>query len=171
MSNKKDGKKPLKIVLVIIVSLIIGGIAGYMVYRISSPKPPEEKSQGVVGRIIDGWEDGVSEDPNAASDQSGTSIPGYSVAYMNEGDTSLELPVGNPKENEVGLIATVRLEDGTKLYESPLLKPGQGIEEIPLNQTLSKGEYNAEVYYQCVLLDEENTPLNAAISAFTLVVS
>ena len=81
------------------------------------------------------------------------------------------LRVGNPPENKVGLIATVRLEDGTVLYESPVLRPGQGLEEIPLNQTLSKGEYNAEVYYQCVLLDDEHTPLNAAISAFRLHVN
>ncbi len=161
------------IVLVLLAALIIGGIAGYVVYLMSgSQKPAEEKAQGVVGRITDGWDDGISDDTDGSSQaKGGTRIPGYSAAYMNEGDMSLVLRVGNPPENTVGLIATVRLEDGTVLYESPVLKPGQGLEEIPLNQTLSKGEYNAQVYYQCVLLDDEHTPLNAAVSAFKLYVN
>lgn len=173
MDKKTKRNTPVMIVLVLLAAIIIGGITGYVVYLTSGQqKPAEEKAKGVVGRITDGWDDGISDEPDGSSQaKSGTSIPGYSSASMNEGDMSLVLRVGNPPENKVGLIATVRLEDGTVLYESPVLRPGQGLEEIPLNRTLSKGEYNAEVYYQCVLLDDEHTPLNAAISAFRLHVN
>ena len=54
--------------------------------------------------------------------------------------------------------------------KSPLLSPGQGLTEVPLNKTLEKGTYNAKVVYRCVLLDEKNTPLNAAESGFQLIV-
>ena len=60
--------------------------------------------------------------------------------------------------------------DGTVLYESPLLKPGQGLEEVPLNKTLDKGEYEAIVEYNCVLLEDGTTPLNSAESGFRLYV-
>lgn len=167
-TKTKSNKRYMIVLLLIALSIIVG----YMVYLMfSSQKPEEEKAQGVVGKIVDGWDDGISEDPNKSSEQKGTKIPVYSAAYMKEGDTSLVLRVGNPPENSVGLIATVRLEDGTVLYTSPVLKPGQGLEEIPLEKTLSKDEYKAEVYYKCVLLNEEHTPLNAAVSAFTLIVN
>ena len=159
-------------VLVLIASIIVGCLAGYAVNKMSAPeKPDEEKAQGVVGKIIDGWDDDVSKVSDGSPSQSGTRIPGYSAAYMNEGDTSLAIRVGNPKENSVGFIATVQLEDGTVLYRSPLLKPGLGLDEIPLDRTIPKGEYRAEVYYQCVLLDKNQTPLNAAVSAFDLYVN
>ena len=62
------------------------------------------------------------------------------------------------------------LEDGTELYTSPLLEPGQAVQLIPLNQTLKKGEYAAQVVYRCVTLDEDHAPLNAGVSGFTLYV-
>ena len=64
----------------------------------------------------------------------------------------------------------IKLEDGTELYKSELLKPGYGVTEIPLTQTLTAGEYTAVVYYQCVTLDENETPLNSAESEFKLIV-
>jgi len=90
---------------------------------------------------------------------------------MKEGDTTLTLSIGNPKANSVGFFATLKLQNGDVLYESELLEPGQGLTEIPLTHTLSKGTYDAAVVYKCVLLDEENTPLNAAESVFKLIVN
>ncbi len=160
------------IVMTLLAAAIIGCLAGAMIFMIpSTDDGKDEKAQGVIGKITDNWEDEVSDDNNDQSSRSGTKIPGYSLAVMNEGDLSLKIRIGNPKENTVGFIATVRLEDGTELYKSPMLNPGQGLEEIPLEKTLSKGTYNAEVYYQCVLLNDEQTPLNSAISAFKLYVN
>lgn len=130
--------------------------------------PAKEKAQGVTGVISDNWDPGV-ELPEGEQ-KKGTQIPGYSSAEMNAGDTTLKLSIGNPKVNEVGMYATVKLEDGTVLYESELLKPGQGLTEIPLTETLEKGTYDAMVVYQCVALDENNTHLNAAESGFQLIV-
>ena len=160
------------IVMTFLAAAIIGCLAGAMIFMMpSTDDGKEEKAQGVIGKITDNWEDEVSDENKDQSSRSGTKIPGYSLATMNEGDMFLKIRIGNPKENTVGLIATVRLEDGTELYKSPMLNPGQGLEEIPLEKTLSKGTYNAEVYYQCVLLNDEQTPLNSAISAFKLYVN
>jgi hypothetical protein len=95
-------------------------------------------------------------------------IPGFKEAKMNAGDSSLHLNIGNPEENNAGFYATVELEDGTVLYESPLLEPGQGISDLPLLTSPEKGTYNAYVSYQVVSLDEGHTPMNTARSAFTL---
>lgn len=168
MSNttKKPKKKVLTVVIVIvtIAALAIGGVVVYNCFFAEDTT----QSNGVVGKVSDGWDTGIEEEPT--SEGRGIQIPGYGTAVMNAGDTSLVLSIGNPKTNSCGFYATLKLEDGTELYKSELLEPGCGLTEIPLTQTLKAGEYTAIVYYQCVTLDEEHTPLNSAESEFTLIV-
>lgn len=180
MSNKnmkkanKSGKSLL--IIIIILLLILAAVVGVILIKVLTQKPaedeeeaPKDNHKGVVGVVSDDWDPNVEE--TVGEPKKGTQIPGYSSAEMNAGDTSLHLSIGNPKENSVGMFATLRLADGTVLYESPLLKPGQGLTDIPLSKSLEKGTYDAVVVYQCVLLDEDNTPLNAAESGFTLYVN
>ena len=166
MNAEKKSKKKLIIIITAVVLIIAAAVCILFAAGVFNKKA--EPSKGVVGVISDDWDPDVEEP--TGSQQSGTRIPGYSSAQMNAGDETLVISIGNPKENKVGFFATVKLSDGTVLYKSELLKPGQGLKEIPLDQTLEKGVYDAAVLYQCVLLDEENTPLNASESAFKLYV-
>ena len=165
-TDKQSNKKKIILiisaaVLVIAAAVIIMAVCGLF----GGGKPVDSK--GVVGVISDNWDPGV-EDSNPA--QSGTKIPGYSTAEMKAGENTLSLSIGNPKENKVGMYASLKLSDGTVLYESPLLKPGQGVTEIPLSKSLEKGTYDAVVVYRCVMLDDDETPLNSAESGFKLIV-
>lgn len=167
MENNKSKKKI--IIAVIIAAVLLIGTAGVLIFSgVFSPKTDNEH-KGVVGVISDDWDTGLKEE--SSETKPGTRIPGYSTAEMKEGDTTLTLSIGNPKANSVGFFATLKLQNGDVLYESELLEPGQGLTEIPLTHTLSKGTYDAAVVYKCVLLDEENTPLNAAESVFKLIVN
>lgn len=147
------------------VALIVSGV---VVYNNSFAEDPTA-SEGVVGKISEDWNTGMDEEKNS-SQNAGIQIPGYGTAEMKSGDTSLYLSIGNPKQNECGFYATLKLDDGTVLYKSELLEPGYGLTEIPLSHTLEAGEYTAIVYYECVTLDEEQKPLNSAESEFTLIV-
>ena len=168
MEKKKSKNKAVLVIglILLIASVTFGVLIMTGVIRFSPEKT--EDAQGVVGRIKNDWDTGLEESDQTS--KRGTKIPGYSTAEMNAGDKTLKISIGNPKENKVGLIATLKLSDGTVLYKSTLLKPGQGLEEVPLTQTLEKGEYAAMVAYQCVMLDEKNTPLNGAESGFELIV-
>lgn len=165
-TKEKSNKKPLIIILAIllIAALAVGGVVVYNSFFAEKPTP----SNGVVGKISDGWDTGLEDE--TAPKGSGIQIPGYGSAVMNAGDTSLVLSIGNPKVNKCGFYATLKLEDGTVLYESELIKPGYGMTEVPLNKTLEKGDYTAMVVYKCVTLDKEETPLNSAESEFKLIV-
>ena len=166
-STKENSKGNLLIaltVILIIATLAIGGSVIFNSFFAKDTATPK----GVVGKVTDGWETGIKEE--SAPQRQGIQIPGYGTAVMNAGDRSLVLSVGNPKANNCGFYATLKLEDGTELYKSELLKPGYGVTEIPLTQTLTAGEYTAVVYYQCVTLDENKTPLNSAESEFKLIV-
>lgn len=169
-NNNSNKKTAIIIIIIVLVIAIAAAVAAVIIFNNRKPEEQPQDTKGVVGIIREDWDPNLPEESDTTS-KKGTQVPGYSTAEMKEGDTTLKLSVGNPKENHCGFFATVKLEDGTVLYESPLLTPGQGIDEIPLNKTLKKGTYSACVYYQCVLLDEENTPLNAAESLFTLIVN
>lgn len=131
------------------------------------PSKEEPATEGVSGIISDEWDSGID---HGSVETSGVQVPGYKAAKMSSGDSSLHLNLGNPKENDVGFYVTVELEDGTVLYTSPLLEPGQGISELPLATSPEKGTYDAFAVYQIVSLDEAHTPMNTVRSAFTLYV-
>lgn len=160
-------KKKLFIILIIILIIAALAVGGVVVYNNFFAEKPSA-SDGVVGKISSDWDTG-SKDETAPKSE-GTQIPGYSTAEMNANDTSLHISIGNPKTNKCGFYATLKLEDGTVLYKSELLKPGYGLTEVPISETPEKGEYTAMVLYECVTLDEKHTPLNSAESEFKLIV-
>lgn len=124
-------------------------------------------STGVSGIITDDWDTGIDHGSVETSD---ITVPGYTHAVMSEGDTTLHLNIGNPETNGAGFVVSVELADGTVLYKSPLLLPGQGVSELPLLTSPEKGTYDAYAIYQIVSLDDAHTPMNSSRSAFTLYV-
>lgn len=170
MEKAKDNskKKWLIIILIIILFVMAAAAGGFAGYKIFSKEKPKEYN-GVVGKVYDDWDTGLEEEESKLQSK-GIQIPGYATAEMKEGDMSLHLSIGNPETNECGFYVTLKLEDGTVLYESELLKPGYGLTDLPLLQTLETGEYTAIVYYKCVTLDEDETSLNSAESEFKLIV-
>lgn len=159
--------KKKKLIIAVISVLAVAVLAVSVIIIMNNSQTATTDSGGVVGRISADWDTGISQSENSSQ---GIQIPGYSTAEMKEGDTQLHLSIGNPKTNNCGFYASLELEDGTVLYKSELLEPGYGLTEIPLTQTLKKGNYDAVVCYNCVTLDENHTPLNSARSKFTLVV-
>lgn len=166
----KNTKKKSVVISALFIFILF--VIEVVMFRVMKPEDAKN-ANGVAGKIVDNWDTGIPEqtDEPEESTSGGIQIPGYSKAEMEEGDTQLHLSIGNPKENNCGFYVTVRLEDGTVLYKSELLKPGYGLTEIPLEQTLNKGTYDAEVFYECVTLDEDASPLNSAISKFQLIVN
>lgn len=166
----KNTKKKSVVISALFIFILF--VIAVVMFRVMKPEDAKN-ANGVAGKIVDNWDTGIPEqtDEPEESTSGEIQIPGYSKAEMEEGDTQLHLSIGNPKENNCGFYVTVRLEDGTVLYKSELLKPGYGLTEIPLEQTLNKGTYDAEVFYECVTLDEDASPLNSAISKFQLIVN
>ena len=156
-------------IIVLIAAVIL--LAGALVTVYIMSNQPKEKtapdSAGIGGEIVDNWDPNIDNEPTHGVDDA--IIPGYGNAEMKAGDTTLTLSIGNPSENTVGLYATLIVDD-KELYRSPLLKPGQGITRIPLNETLEKGTYNAYVLYQITDLNNPDTKLNSVRSALELIV-
>jgi len=159
-------KKYLILILVIAV-LAVAVVVLLLKLRDAKTDTAPEENAGVSGVIDENWTSGINTGGVQAT---GVQVPGYKDARMKAGDETLHLSIGNPAVNEAGFYATVELEDGTVLYESPLLEPGSGIKDIPLAVSPERGQYNAWVIYRVVSLDEEHTPMNSVRSAFILYV-
>ena len=94
-------------------------------------------------------------------------IQGFQSITVKAGQTRIDTYLVNSPKNNVGLLATVKLEDGTVLYESGVIPPGSAIYSIPIPNPLEKGEHNATVEYTGYANGERlnTTVLNVVIIA------
>ena len=97
------------------------------------------------------------------------SIPGYEGITLKADSLKQTVALNNPAQNSCYFVITLCLEDGTMLWQSDYIKPGETSSPIVLNQPLDKGNYpNAVLQYSCFKMDSEKTPLNGAETKLTL---
>lgn len=134
-------------------------------------------SQGVGMTVDQDAVDWVGELPEEsdppeterAGDVPVAKIPGYGALEFQAGTTTQAVSFVNPEENTCYFALTLRLADGTVLYQSQLIPPGKGIYEITLNQPLEAGEYEgARLQYRCFSLEDGQTEYNGANLNLTL---
>lgn len=97
------------------------------------------------------------------------SIPGYEGITLRADSLEQIVSLNNPIQNTCYFVITLYLEDGTRLWQSDYIKPGETSSPIVLNQPLEKGNYpNAVLQYSCFKMDSEKTQLNGAETKLTL---
>lgn len=98
-------------------------------------------------------------------------IPGYEMLTLKADSTKQTICLPNPPQNCCYFKITLSLEDGTVLWQSDFVPPGETSAAITLSKPLSKGTYTgAKLTYQCFQMNEDFTPLNGAETKLTLVV-
>lgn len=153
--------------VVLLLAALAGGLFIWWVYWQSKPEQPG--ANAVVMADTQDWELEMEED-NPGGAQEGTLIPGYGTVEMAAGSKELPISLGNPKENKCYFQVTAALPDGTILFETGYINPGQGITGIPLNKSMAPGTYEVILAYRCFSLDEQMTELNGVESGFMLTV-
>ena len=160
-------KKKTKIILIVILLIILigGGI-----------------TLGLNWNSWFGSEQTTADIDNSAEDYTGDketykgkkntdtiSIPGFDVMNLQAGVTEQKVNLHNPEKNICYFKMTLFLNDGTKLWESKLIKPGKAVYEITLSQALQAGTYeDCVLKYECFKMDKEQTPLNGSEIKFTM---
>ena len=97
------------------------------------------------------------------------SIPGYEMLELKADSKQQTIALSNPPQNNCYFEISLYLEDGTLLWKSELIKPGEATEPIVLTKELSKGYYPKSVLrYACFAMDTDRTPLNGAETKVTL---
>ena len=150
--------KSLNTLVVLLLLLIF--MIGVLIFLLLRPKPVQVFTpNGMV------YEETGPVEKNKGS----ISIPGYEGISL-KADTEQQLiAFPNPTENNCYFQISLYLEDGTLLWQSGLVKPGQISEPIVLHQALAPGSYsNAKLKYECFTMDKNRTPLNGAEMKLTL---
>lgn len=98
-------------------------------------------------------------------------IPQFGWLNLKADTIEQTLTFDNPPQNFAQFRISILLEDGTVLWTSELIQPGETSAPVTLVQPLPAGEYeNAILKYECFRMDEALTPLNGAENRLTLKV-
>ena len=159
---KTGDNSKTKIIIGILIAAVIAaaGITWYVMNQ-------KNQKTGNSSAEVVAWDVDIEEEE--PSEEKGILIPGYTSMVMKANTKEQTVSIGNPADNDCIFVIVLKLEDGTKLFESQELKPGEGLENITLDQELEAGEYQAVIEYKCYSL-EDKSPLNGGSAEFKLYV-
>lgn len=139
--------------------LLIVGIAAIGIYAIFCRQPIQTPDNSSL----------IENTEPAPKNENSISVPGYEGITLKADILEQTISLSNPVQNTCYFVITLYLEDGTMLWQSDYIKPGETSSPIILSQTLAKGNYpNAVLQYACFKMDREKTPLNGAEMKLTL---
>lgn len=165
----KGNKKRIAIVAVVIAALIAAGIAAFLLL---SPHEPEASS----------IKDAATTTQEQLDEEAMKSRLWISVAntiyadsatdtcYATDKDGNKITVLDNREENSRDISYTVTLEDGTEIYKSEVIKPGEGIESPKLTQHLEPGTYSIVATAQGYDAESHNAAGGTVAAQSTLVV-
>lgn len=156
-------KKRTKILLIVIIAaaIAVAGIAAFLLIGRGEEQEKANTSANVVP-----WDVEIQDEPKQEDE---ILIPGYDSMIMKANTKEQQVDMGNPSDNKCYFVIVLKLTDGTELYRSDYLKPGEGLEEITMEKELDVGEYQAIIEYNCYALEDKST-LNSGSVEFTLKV-
>lgn len=141
-------KKRIIIASVCAVAVILSGLIGYRL-GISNVAPAS-----TIERI----------------DTGSVHVPGYDYISMKAGETSITATLYNPEGNNCLIEAAIILPDGTEIFRSDMLDPGDTLDKIELSQSVPAGKYEKTILrYSCYAFGDQRQ-LNGADVLFTLEV-
>ena len=153
---RRNSTSPVTIVLAVLLVIALGVIA-WLLIQGGNEKPPDNP-QPEQTEPVEKLADSID-------------IPGYTEIIFKAGVTEQDDTIVNPPQNFCWFKVSLVLEDGTILWTSDLIAPGEESEPIVLSTPLERGIYkNAMLKYQCFADEAEQKALNGAETKLTLKV-
>ena len=157
-------KKFLSVFIIILLIAII-----ILLVALVMPSKEDETGKGVVF------------EPNNSSQAQGyvgtslpgISIPGWGAIKLPSGVKEADVSLHNPEsiQGYYDLSFTLKLVDsGEVLFSTGTIKPGYKCPHVTLTKELEPGEYEAIMFVQPYLQDEDQTPTNNAELEILLIV-
>ncbi|MBQ0026792.1 MAG: hypothetical protein KBS79_05445, partial [Lachnospiraceae bacterium] len=104
----------------------------------------------------------TNEIQTGISSRGSIAIPGYEGLTLAANSKKQSIALGNPATNNCYFVISIVLEDGTLLWKSEEISPGNTSKEITLFTELEAGSYNVTIKYECYSMDKNRSPLNGA---------
>ena len=125
--KKKTFRKVL--ITVILLLLLAAGVLIALLYN----RGPDLDKNAIAYQLPDGVK---NTDPDSIL------LPGFDVLEMNYATQKVDAAFLNPEGNECFFTYSVTLKsDGTRLYQTGLIKPGTAVTSFQAEKKLEKGEY------------------------------
>lgn len=158
-AESQKNQKPVIVLLTVAVVLL----AAILVLTVNRPQKQQAKlSNGEVTQQTGP----VEKKPDSIA------IPGYERISLKADCKEQEIGFPNPAQNTCYFQISLILEDGTTLWQSELVKPGEISESITLNEPLAAGVYpNSLLKFDCYTMDGSMRSLNGAATKMTIHVS
>lgn len=104
--------------------------------------------------IINGDDDGYT------GEDDGVAINATNGIILKSGTKKQHISLDNPKQNDCEMTITIYLSDGTEVFKSDYLQPGESVGDADINVVLKSGKYrNAMILYRCFKADKNHTPI------------
>ena len=143
----------LILALIAFVGLAVMAIVAPMQY--SEPAASAAENDFTFPEVISNGSDGF-----AAHTQTSASIPATTGIVLESGELEQTINLCNPNENPCAFVISLYLGDGTKLFQTEPIYPGDTVDTVTLNRELSCGHYsNAVIVYDCYSADGAMQPL------------
>lgn len=98
----------------------------------------------------------------------GITIPGIKYLRIDADTTNVNVTLGNPTDNPCYFVISIILDDGSVIYESDMLAPGEILGDIEISEALAHGEHKASILYEAFDLSDQS-PLNSAEVKITII--
>lgn len=158
-AESQKNQKPVIVLLTVAVVLL----AAILVLTVNRPQKQQAKLPN--GEVIQ-QTGPVEKKPDSIA------IPGYEGINLKADSKEQEIGFPNPAQNTCYFQISLILEDGTTLWQSELVKPGEISESITLNEPLAAGVYpNSLLKFDCYTMDGNMRSLNGAATKMTIHVS
>jgi hypothetical protein len=149
----------------LIAALVLVLIAGGVLLAPGVAGPPGTAAVDLEEGAVP-WQGVQNQDTGGT--QEGIAIPGYKSITVGAGRTNVQVNFQNPEGNPCYFRISLRLDDGTVLYQSKMIRPGMALYDIALTKPLRTGEYGATVRYETFSLSDLS-PMNGADVRITLI--
>ena len=159
--EKKNNRTAFNLILIIIVLLLVA----LNVVLIGKLLAKPEGGSSVISTQQEKKTTKVEKLENSIA------IPGYEAITLIADTLEQTICFPNPAQNGCYFQISLYLEDGTLLWKSGDVAPGESAGPMVLLQSLPEGNYeNATLRYDCFTMDKKHTQLNGAQTKLTLLV-
>lgn len=104
--------------------------------------------------------------PSSRPDTRLISIPGIDMMVFQAGETTQKVNIYNPETNACNIIFSLKV-NGEIIWKSKECAPGNGYYTIETSKPLESGNYDAELFHECI---RDGQKLNSANMKINLIV-
>ena len=120
-----------------------------------------ESEESIAKRTLPDIHFGVETGFIPREPDTGIKIPATTGITLKAGQLDQKINLSNPEENDCVIVVSIYLADGTLIYKSQIMRPGDSITDAHIQCIFRNGVFkNALLVYRCYTNDDTLTPIS-----------